>query len=35
VTADVEEGADVTEAVLEAVEIVVDAINGAEPQDKP
>jgi hypothetical protein len=34
VTADVEEGAAVAEAVLKAVEVVVDAINGAEPQDK-
>jgi hypothetical protein len=34
VTADVEEGDDVAEAVLEAVEVLVDAIDGAEPQDK-
>jgi hypothetical protein len=34
VTADVEEGAIVVEAILEAVEVVIDAVNGAELQDK-
>jgi hypothetical protein len=34
VAADVEEGAVVAEAVLEAGEIVTDAVKGAEPLDK-
>jgi hypothetical protein len=34
VVADVEEGAVVAEVILKAVEVVVDAIKGAEPQDK-
>jgi hypothetical protein len=34
VAADVEEGAAVAEAVLEAGEVVVDAVEGAEPLDK-
>jgi hypothetical protein len=35
VTADIEEGAAVAEAVLETGEVVVDAIDGAEPQARP
>jgi hypothetical protein len=34
VAADVEEGAIVAKAVLEAVEVIVDTIDGAEPQDE-
>jgi hypothetical protein len=34
VSADVKEGADVVKAILEAGEIVIDAVDGAEPQDK-
>jgi hypothetical protein len=34
VAADVEEGAAIAEAVLEAGEIVADAVEGAEPPDK-
>jgi hypothetical protein len=34
VAAYIKEGAIVTEAVLEAVEVVIDTIDGAEPQDK-
>jgi hypothetical protein len=34
VAADVEEGAAIVEAILEAVEVVIDAVNGAELQDK-
>jgi hypothetical protein len=31
VTVNVEEGAIVAEAILETVEVVIDAVNGAEP----
>jgi hypothetical protein len=34
VAADVEEGAAVAKAVLEAVKVVTDAVEGAEPLDK-
>jgi hypothetical protein len=34
VATDVEEGAAVTEAILEAVEVVADAVEGAESPDK-
>jgi hypothetical protein len=34
VAADVEEGAVVTEAVLEVGQVVVDAVEGAEPPDE-
>jgi hypothetical protein len=34
VAAYIKEGAVVTEVILEAVEVVIDAIDGAEPQDK-
>jgi hypothetical protein len=32
--ADIEEGAVVAEAIVEAGEVVTDAVKGAEPQDK-
>jgi hypothetical protein len=34
VAADVEEGAAIAETVLEAGEVVFDAVEGAKPQDK-
>jgi hypothetical protein len=34
VAADVEEGADVIEAVLEVGQVIADAVEGAEPPDK-
>jgi hypothetical protein len=34
VAADIEEGAAIAEAILEVVEVVADAVEGAEPLDK-